>query len=358
MAFQSIGRSVEMDFIQPLGKKLLPVLSKVANWFTSTDGKKFFARMQNDIQYVIKKAVQFYTAIRDNWGKITDILVPLVAGIAAAKVAFDTLKVIGIINTLMTAFRTGTLAATVAQWGLNAAFLANPMTYVILGIAALVAGIVWAIKHWDLIKATMSAFWEWTKSVFSGIGAWFSERWTEAYNAATTAFGGLTSWFGGIFEGIKGIFSGAVNWIIEKLNWVIEKANGISFDIPDFLGGGTIGVDIPKIPTVGGYAEGGHITKPELAWLGEGGDDEFVVPNNNKPRSHAILGAANKAMGYGSAGGSTSETTASYVYSPKIIIQGNANRDDVASVLQNSQAEFARNMKQWQRNNTRVRLNQ
>lgn len=39
MAFQSIGRSVEMDFIQPLGKKLLPVLSKVAKWFQSTDGK-------------------------------------------------------------------------------------------------------------------------------------------------------------------------------------------------------------------------------------------------------------------------------------------------------------------------------
>lgn len=352
MAFQAIGRSVEMDFIQPLGKKLLPILSDVARWFTSTNGKKFFSNLQNDIQYVIKKAKEFYNVIKDNWGKIADVLIPVVAGIAAAKIAFDTLKVIGIINTLITAFRTGTLLAAAAQWGLNAAFLANPMTWVVIGIAALVAAIVVAIRHWDSIKAAVLNFWTAVKGWLGGMGAWFSERWNEAYSAATTAFSGLTGWFGGIFESIKGTFNGAVNWIINKLNWVIDKANGISFDIPDFMGGGTIGVDIPKIPTVGGYATGGYVNKPELAWVGEGKSPEWIIPDNNSPRSQGLLDAANRSMGYApapSGGGGMSIN-----YNPQIIIQGNASKSDIEAAQATGQQSFEQQMAQWQRQKERV----
>jgi len=352
MAFQAIGRSVEMDFIQPLGKKLLPILSDVARWFTSTNGKKFFSNLQNDIQYVIKKAKEFYNVIKDNWGKIADVLIPVIAGIAAAKIAFDTLKVIGIINTLITAFRTGTLMAAAAQWGLNAAFLANPMTWVVIGIAALVAAIVVAIRHWDSIKAAVLNFWTAVKGWLGGMGAWFSERWNEAYSAATTAFSGLTGWFSNLFEGIKNTFNGAVNWIIDKLNWVIDKANGISFDIPDFMGGGTIGVDIPKIPTVGGYATGGYVNKPELAWVGEGKSPEWIIPDNNSPRSQGLLDAANRSMGYApapSGGGGMSIN-----YNPQIIIQGNASQRDIEAAQATGQQSFEQQMAQWQRQKERV----
>jgi phage-related minor tail protein len=351
MAFQAIGRSVEMDFIQPLGKKLLPLLSDVAKWFTSKQGKKFFANIQNDIQYVIKKAKEFYNVIKDNWGKIADVLVPVVAGIAAAKIAFDTLKVIGVINTLMTAFRAGTVAATLAQWGLNAAFLANPMTWVVVGIGALVAAIVIAIRHWGAIKTAVLDFWTSVKGWLGGMGAWFSERWNEAYNSATTAFSGLTGWFGGIFESIKGTFNDAVNWIIGRLNWVIDKANGISFDIPDFMGGGKIGVDIPKIPTVGGYATGGYVNKPELAWVGEGKSPEWIIPDNNSPKSRGLLDAANRSMGYAPApsGGGMNIN-----YSPNIIIQGNASQRDIEAAQATGQQSFEQQMAQWQRQKERV----
>jgi len=351
MAFQGIGRALETNFIQPIGKKLLPALSDVAKWFSSKDGEKFFANLQNDIEYVIKKVVEFYNAVKNNWGKITEVLVPLAAGIMAVKVAMDALKVIGLINTLITAFRTGTLLATAAQIGLNVAMLANPMTWVVVGIGLLVAAIVVAIRHWDSIKAAVMRFWEYVKSALGNIGGWFAERWNEAYNAATTAFSGLTGWFGGVFDNIKGIFSGAVDWIIGKLNWVIEKANGISFDIPDFLGGGTIGVDIPTIPTVGGYATGGYVDKPELAWVGEGNSPEWIIPDNNSPRSQGLLQAANQSMGIAPA---PSGGGMNIVYSPNINIQGNASKEDIIAAQDAGQESFAQKMADWQRQKERV----
>ncbi|MEK4110701.1 phage-related protein [Paenibacillus sp. DS2363] len=350
MAFQSIGRSVEMDFIQPLGKKLLPVLSKVAKWFQSTDGKAWMKNMQDNIQKIIKKAVDLYNTIKNNWSGVKSIALSVVAGIVAMQTAFGALKIIGSINALMKAYKAGTLLASAAQWALNGAMLANPIGIVIVSIGALVAAIVLAITHWDSIKAAVMRFWEYVKTALGNIGGWFSERWNEAYNAATTAFGGLTGWFGGIFENIKRIFSSAVNWIIDKLNWVIDKANGISFDIPDFLGGGTIGVDIPKIPTVGGYAKGGYVDRPELAWVGEGSSPEWIIPDNNSPRSRGLLESANRSMGVAAA-----PTGAMNInYNPQIIIQGNASKSDIIAAHDAGRSSFEQQMAQWQRQRERA----
>lgn len=306
--------------------------------------------IQDNIQKIIKKAVDLYTTIKNNWSGVKSIALSVVAGIAAMQTAFTALKIIGSINALMKAYNAGTLLASAAQWALNGAMLANPIGIVIVSIGALVAAIVLAVTHWDSIKAAVMRFWEYVKSALGNIGGWFSERWNEAYNAATTAFSGLTGWFGGIFENIKGIFSSAVNWIIDKLNWVIEKANGISFDIPDFLGGGTIGVDIPKIPNVGGYATGGYVNKHELAWVGEGNSPEWIIPDNNSPKSQGLLDAANRSMGYAPA----PSGAMNICYSRQITIQGNATKADLEAVQTNALQSFDQQMKQWQRQKERV----
>lgn len=45
-------------------------------------------------------------------------------------------------------------------------------------------------------------------------------------------------------------FSGVVNTIIDMINWVIDKANSIRVNVPDFLGGGTIGFDLNRLQNV------------------------------------------------------------------------------------------------------------
>lgn len=48
--------------------------------------------------------------------------------------------------------------ATVAVWALNSAFLANPITWIVLGIGALVTIIVLAVKHYEKWGATLLWF--------------------------------------------------------------------------------------------------------------------------------------------------------------------------------------------------------
>ena len=54
-------------------------------------------------------------------------------------------------------------AATAATWGFNAALLANPLTWIVLGIAALIAGIVLLVKHWDTVTDALKAVWNFIK---------------------------------------------------------------------------------------------------------------------------------------------------------------------------------------------------
>lgn len=56
-------------------------------------------------------------------------------------------------------------------WAFTAALLANPMTWVVLGIMALIAAIVLCIVYWDDIAAACGVAWEWIKSTASeGMG--------------------------------------------------------------------------------------------------------------------------------------------------------------------------------------------
>ena len=53
--------------------------------------------------------------------------------------------------------------AAVAIWAVNAAMAANPITLIIAGVAALIAGIVLLVKNWDKVTAAFKWFWNWLK---------------------------------------------------------------------------------------------------------------------------------------------------------------------------------------------------
>jgi tape measure domain-containing protein len=92
-----------------------------------------------------------------------NILIPVVSGAVAAITAFKVITTIntaiGIFNTLMAAYRAGTLAATLAQLGLNTAMLANPFTWVAVAIGALIAAGILLYQNWDTVKNKMQVIW-------------------------------------------------------------------------------------------------------------------------------------------------------------------------------------------------------
>lgn len=85
---------------------------------------------------------------------------------------------------------------TAAQWAMNSAILANPITWIIVGviaaIAAVAAIIVVVIEYWDEIKAACIKAWEGIKTTLSGWGEWISTNVIEP----------VKSFFSGLWDGI------------------------------------------------------------------------------------------------------------------------------------------------------------
>ncbi|EDH7979991.1 phage tail protein [Salmonella enterica subsp. enterica serovar Stanley] len=166
------------------------------------------------------------------WSK----LVALWAGIC--KVAIAAWNVV--LRTCTVAMRLFGIAARFAGMGLG--FLLSPIGLILLAIAALAAGIYFAIKYWDDIKAAImdtQAF-KWLQSAIAPIVDWFNDAWKsieDGWNNLTNwfknfsladSFGNITAGIGKLFDGIwdaiKKTFLGTWNWIVEKLN-VIPGVN-------------------------------------------------------------------------------------------------------------------------------------
>lgn len=85
--------------------------------------------------------------------------------------------------------------AAAAQWVMNSAFLANPMTWVVVGIGALIAAIVLLVQNWDTVVAFLS------------------DTFGPALDAAGQWFEDVGAWFGETWSGIQGAFQGGVDWV-------------------------------------------------------------------------------------------------------------------------------------------------
>lgn len=129
-------------------------------------------------------------------------------------------------------------AYTIAQWAMNAAILANPITWIIVGvvaaIAALIAIIVVVIKNWDKIREAGVKAWngivkawkgagEWFKGIwkkiqnaFSNVGGWFKNQFTNAKNGVINAWANIRAWASKTWGNIKSAFSNVGGWFKDK----------------------------------------------------------------------------------------------------------------------------------------------
>jgi hypothetical protein len=80
--------------------------------------------------------------------------------------------VTAIVNSVMAAYRTYTLLAAAAQWAWNAAQLANPTMWIVIGIIALIGVIALLIRYWGLVKAVFLAFWNLFKIAINACPDW------------------------------------------------------------------------------------------------------------------------------------------------------------------------------------------
>jgi methyl-accepting chemotaxis protein len=123
------------------------------------------------------------------------------------------------------------------------------------------------------IPAIVAKLEEWAGKVgtfFEGIGTKLSEVWTtietKAVEIAET-----------VRTAVETVFVGLGNVIITKLNKVVDNINTF-IDVVNTLAEAVGLPSLPKLKKIPALAEGGIVTRPTLALLGEGGNSEAVVP--------------------------------------------------------------------------------
>ena len=141
-----------------------------------------------------------------------------------------------------------TIAAAIVA--VNVAMALNPFSLIAIAVVGLGALLVAAYKKFSPFKTVVD-------SVFGGIKFWITEVTIPAFEAMYTV--------------AKTIFNG----IAKIWNNTFGK---LSFDIPGWVPGlGGKGFSVPNIPML---AEGGIVTGPTLAMIGEGRGPEAVIPLN------------------------------------------------------------------------------
>ncbi len=175
----------------------------------------------------------------DEWVKLGEAVAKIAAVILSVVVA---LKVLSAVMTIV-----------------NLVMAASPITWIILGIVALIVVIVLCIKHWDDIKAAASAAWDWICGIWSSAAEWFNSKiiqpivkfFSSLWRSITTTVGNIkesivsgfqaaiewiTSLPGKALQWGKDIILGIVNGIRSAIGKVGDAAKGIADKIKSFLG--------------------------------------------------------------------------------------------------------------------------
>lgn len=153
-------------------------------------------------------------------------------------------------------------------------------------------------EAWDRIKSIGQTVWHWIVGSVNNLASTLAALWDSIRDKVV-----------GVWEGIKSVIKSAINAIISGINRFISAWNSIRLTIPEVdiplvgkVGGFSIG--LPRIPQIPMLAEGALVTDPTLAWIGEGADDEAVLPLG---RLVPILAAALRQVLPGEAGGTVIE---------------------------------------------------
>jgi tape measure domain-containing protein len=105
-------------------------------------------------------------------------------------------------------------------WAQTAALLANPITWIVVGIVALIAALVLLFLNWDkvvkFLEDTWKNFMAWITPVLDGFVDWWTETWDTVVSFFTDIWEGVTDWFQDTWDGLiswfKGLIDGFMAW--------------------------------------------------------------------------------------------------------------------------------------------------
>ena len=179
--------------------------------------------------------------------------------------------------------------AIVGAAKLGAALLANPITWYVAAIMAVVGAGYLLYKNWDLIKEKGKELWDsFLQSCEPVVEMWnnIKGKGSEIYD----------SWKNGVVDfknSFKETLDGMFNWISEKFQKVLDLKEKIFNFVGNTWSSGKnfIKNNIP------GFAEGGFVGAPTLAMVGEGAYSESIIPHNRSQRSLNLWETTGRLIG-------------------------------------------------------------
>lgn len=320
-------------------------------------------------------------------------------------------KVASGISMITTAFKGVQSAAAVFRSA--SALIGGPW---VLAIMAIITAIYLLVTNWDTICATVTAVWDgvcsalgsaWGSvvstimSIVDGFVAFFSaafdilkmvvmtyiDIWLNwpAYVlvAIELAIGYMSTLVSGVSDGLASVIDACVNagsafvaaaeqWASDAYNAVINWIERIPAAVSDaisgawdsikaqFSSGFTVGVEASG-GDVNAYANGGVITSPEMALVGEAGYPEVIVPIDGSANAMALWQTAGRMLGVSGAQqapsvslapsvpmatGTASSGDVNITFAP-VIQGGTGSTDDMMAALDAKMREFAKMMSQY-----------
>jgi len=127
----------------------------------------------------------------------------------------------------------GLSGAIASTWAFTAALLANPIAWIVAGIALLAGAAYLIYKNWGPLKDWFSGLWDGLKNAVGSALAWVGEHlsWTPL-GMIVNNWGPIKAFFSGLWDSITGIFKNA--W--GAISPYVDKVMSVAQFIPGFGG--------------------------------------------------------------------------------------------------------------------------
>ena len=180
-AFKALGRTINTELAGVAGSAVNKLRDSLNKLRESGQLKDIFEGFEEEAKsaYAIGERIgggllRTYQFAKDNWSTLG----PIIKTVSAALAVYNALVLANVAGKQLEA--TWLSIVTGEMWAANAAMLANPYTWIVIGIVAVIAAIALCIMYWDEIKATilewwavisppLQAFWDKCVQVFQGI---------------------------------------------------------------------------------------------------------------------------------------------------------------------------------------------
>lgn len=139
-------------------------------------------------------------------------------------------KTIGAFKMLKAGFllAKGALAPLISSvWSFTAALLANPITWIVIGIVALIAAFVLLWNNCEGFRNFWIGLWDKIKAIAKVVADWFVAAWNAVVSGLSAAWEAFSGFFSGLWNGIQSVVGAVANWFSSTWNSAVALLQGL-----------------------------------------------------------------------------------------------------------------------------------